>query len=212
MTIRRGRSSDELWRERADELGGILALPEIAIMTDSAVATLLNRLAIPALGGGRWQAIQIRRTRARLEIDRKARGPDMRSFVAIRDELVALFGAAPAPLNDDILLAYVAWSAFAVEKFNQVYRPHARRSKFNRVHELVPVNHGIDAVTFREYRRRLALLAGALDLLRIASDVFGHAAKKSRAEEILEIGADIEAELAASMKPAAVTADKSGIA
>jgi hypothetical protein len=195
--IKRGRISDEQWEKRVAELRPIFT--ELEWLNDNACAVELNRRGVPALGGGVWKGgTQVERVRQRLGLDTE-HDKNVRRFTEIRDDLIKHFGRKPEPPIDDLLIEYTAWCTYYCLKLYRLYAVNP-----------VGCMPKIEAADIREYRRRGALLAAALDSCRIASDVFGTAAQKSRAEIILENFVNIAGELAEVMRPtiAAGTATK----
>ena len=192
----RTRLTSEQRKNRAVELRTLLSDPDLARLNDNAAAAELNRRGVPALSGGEWQGVQITRLRARPGVqsgDRLEKQHDAleRSFRANLKNLTIHFGTATS-LDTD-LIKYVAWIATTVQHLTYAWRAGAS---------------SITALDVRTFKRHRAMLAGLIDVVRIASDSFGHGAPASlpRASTpgvvlILERADQILAEIEAAAAP-----------
>lgn len=194
------RLTAEQRENRATALRVLLASPDLLRLNDNACSVELNRRRIPTIDGSRlWQAVQVRRLRARplppeappeaLSAGDKRRQRLERSFRALRGNIERHFGSDRDGLDND-LISYAAWIATIVQHHSHFIGYQLRRDE--------PL--AISADTYRSYKRHCAILARLIEVLTIASDTFERGSLKSgptlTLEEAAEILRDLEPRIA----------------
>jgi hypothetical protein len=149
---------------RRAELQGILH--ELVGVNDNAVAVELNTRGVPALGGGKWQALQIKRLRKSLALEGEYDGV-ARLYNEVAYDLRCHLERTDMLISRDKLIEYVASTASVFHKWGNMICGGASTEP-----DVTALRDDTDAEMCRKYLRLAHQLDTALCHCRLISDTF----------------------------------------